>query len=154
MPVPTTGSIAPAFELPASSGEKVSLKHYRGKSVVLYFYPKDDTPGCTIEACEFGKQNSKFEKKDAIVLGVSPDDLKSHGKFIEKFDLPFVLLSDEDQKVCNAYGVWAEKKNFGHVYMGVVRSTFLIGPDGKIKKVWSPVKPVEGHAAEVLAAID
>ena len=146
------GKKAPDFKLPASSGADVSLKHYRGKTVVLYFYPNDDTPGCTVEACEFGKQNAKFAKKDAVVLGISPNSLASHAKFIAKFKLPFVLLADEDHKAALAYGVWAEKSMYGRKFMGIVRSTFLIGPDGKIIKIWPKVK-AEGHAAEVLGEI-
>lgn len=130
----------------------LSLKHYRKQTVVLYFYPNDDTPGCTVEACEFAAQNPKFAKKNAVVLGISPNNLESHAKFIGKFSLPFVLLADENHKVAEKYGAWGEKINFGHKYMGVIRSTFLIGPDGKILKIWPKVK-AEGHAAEVLAAI-
>jgi peroxiredoxin Q/BCP len=146
------GKPAPAFELPGSNGKNVSLNHYRGRQVVLYFYPKDDTEGCTIEACEFGEQAPKFAKKDAVILGVSPDGLESHDKFIKKFDLPFVLLSDEQHKVAERYGVWGEKQMFGNTFMGIHRSTFLIGPDGKIRKIWHKVK-AGGHAAEVFAAI-
>jgi peroxiredoxin Q/BCP len=149
---PQEGKKAPAFTLPGSDGKTHSLKDYAGKAVVLYFYPKDDTPGCTVEACEFGASNVKLEKAGAVVLGVSPDGLKSHGKFIEKFKLPFVLLADEDHAVCEAYGLWVEKNNFGHTYMGVQRATFLI-KDGVVRKAWPKVKP-EGHAAEVLAALN
>jgi len=149
---PAEGKKAPDFKLPASSGGDVSLKHYRGKTVVLYFYPNDDTPGCTTEACEFGAANTKFAKKNAGVLGVSPNGLKSHAKFIEKFKLPFTLLADEDHKAALAYGVWAEKSMYGRKFMGIVRSTFLIGPDGKIIKIWPKVK-APGHAAEVLGEI-
>jgi peroxiredoxin Q/BCP len=149
---PAVGKPAPEFELPASSGGTVSLKHYRNQWVVLYFYPNDDTPGCTVEACEFGKQNEKFSKKDAVVLGVSPNDLESHAKFIKKFGLPFTLLSDVEHKVADRYGVWVEKNNYGKKYWGVQRSTFLIDLEGKILKIWPKVK-AEGHAAEVLAEI-
>ena len=144
------GMKAPEFTLSSSEGKEVSLKDYKGKNrVVLYFYPKDDTPGCTVEACEFRDSIKKFVKSDAVVLGVSPDDLKSHDKFIDKFKLPFVLLSDTDKKVCEAYGVWVKKSMYGREYMGVARSTFLIGKDGKIEKIYEKVKP-EGHAQEVL----
>jgi peroxiredoxin Q/BCP len=146
------GKAAPEFELPASSGATASLKHYRKQWVVLYFYPNDDTPGCTIEACEFGKLNSGFSKKGAVVLGISPNDLRSHEKFIKKFGLPFVLLADLEHKVAETYGVWGEKMNFGRKYWGVLRSTFLIDPQGKIKKIWPKVR-AEGHAAEVLKEI-
>ena len=147
-----TGDKAPAFKLPASSGAEVSLASLKGKAVVLYFYPKDNTPGCTVEACEFGKAHKKLESEDAVVLGVSPDGLASHAKFIAKFKLPFTLLADTDHSVAEAYGVWAEKSMYGKKFMGIVRSTFLIDKAGKLAKVWSKVKP-EGHAAEVLAAL-
>jgi peroxiredoxin Q/BCP len=150
------GGTAPDFALeaygPKGAVGKVSLKHYRPKAVVLYFYPTDDTPGCTIEACEFGKQHPSFEKLDAVVLGVSPDDMKSHEKFSKKFDLPFLLLADEGHAVADSYGVWGEKQNFGKTYMGVIRSTFLIDGKGKIARIWRKVK-AEGHAEAVLAAI-
>ncbi len=150
MPVLKEGAKAPEFTLPSSNGKEISLKDYKGKNrVILYFYPKDDTPGCTVEACEFRDQIKTIEKKDAIVLGVSPDDLKSHDKFIGKFNLPFVLLSDSEKKVCNAYGVWVKKSMYGKEYMGVARTTFIIGKDGKIEKIYEKVKP-EGHAQEVL----
>jgi peroxiredoxin Q/BCP len=146
------GKKAPAFNLPASSGEKISLSALKGKKVVLYFYPKDDTPGCTIEACEFGKAHPKFEERGALVLGVSPDGLESHDKFIEKFSLPFVLLADEGHKVAEKYGVWVEKNNYGKKYWGVQRATFLIDEKGVLEQVWPKVS-AEGHAAEVLKAI-
>jgi peroxiredoxin Q/BCP len=146
------GKKAPAFSLPASNGETVALKDFEGKTVVLYFYPKDDTPGCTKEACDFRDSVTTFTKDDAVVLGVSPDSVKSHGKFIAKFDLPFLLLADEDHAVAEAYGVWAEKSMYGKTYMGVERSTFVIGPDGKVKAIFRKVK-VDGHIDEVLAAV-
>jgi peroxiredoxin Q/BCP len=146
------GKKAPAFSLPASNGETVALKDFVGKTVVLYFYPKDDTPGCTREACDFRDAVKKFTRKDAIVLGVSPDSLRSHDKFIAKFDLPFLLLADEDHKVADAYGTWAEKSMYGKTYMGVERSTFVIGPDGKVKAIFRKVK-VDGHVDEVLEAV-
>jgi len=117
--------------------------------VVLYFYPKDDTPGCTVEACGFRDGIKKIEKLDAVVLGVSPDPVKAHNKFIEKFSLPFLLLADEDKSICKAYGVWVKKSMYGREYMGVARTTFIIGKDGKIEKVYEKVKP-DAHTEEVL----
>ena len=146
------GDVAPKFTVATSGGGKISLADYKGKNVILYFYPKDDTPGCTKEACAFRDEFAQFKKKGAVVLGVSPDSVKSHDKFVEKFKLPFTLLADEDKKIVEAYGVWGEKSFMGRKYLGVYRVTFLIGPDGKIKKIWPLVKPEE-HAAEVLAAL-
>ncbi len=146
------GDKAPAFTVATSGDGKISLADYLGKNVILYFYPKDDTPGCTKEACAFRDCFADFKKAGAVVLGVSPDSVKSHDKFVEKFKLPFTLLADEDKKIVEAYGVWGEKSFMGRKYMGVYRVTFLIGPDGKIKKIWPEVKPEE-HAAEVLAAL-
>ena len=144
------GSKAPDFSLPASNGENVQLKDFKGKKrVVLYFYPKDDTPGCTVEACGFRDKLKPIEAKDTVILGVSPDDVESHNKFIEKFKLPFLLLSDEDKKVCKAYGVWVKKNMYGKEYMGVGRTTFIIGKDGKIEKIFEKVKP-DGHNDEIL----
>ena len=140
---------APEFTLPDQNGENVSLKNYRGKYVVLYFYPRADTPGCTIEACEFRDSYKKVEKTGAVVLGVSPDQPKALKKFEEKYGLPFTLLGDADKKVCDAYGVIKEKNMYGKKVMGVARTTFIIGPDGKVKHIFQKVKP-EGHAAEVL----
>ena len=148
----TVGAQAPAFSAPDQTDKTVSLSDFHGKSVVLYFYPKDDTPGCTVEACSFRDEHAAFQKKGAVVIGVSPDSAKSHGKFIEKFSLPFPLLADEDHKICEAYGVWVEKSMYGKQYMGVERSTFVIGPDGKLKAIYRKVKPAE-HTAEVLAAL-
>jgi peroxiredoxin Q/BCP len=141
---------APEFTLPDQNGKDVSLKDFRGKWVVLYFYPRADTPGCTIEACEFRDSHKKTEKVGAVVLGISPDTPSAQKKFEEKFDLPFTLLGDADKKVCNFYGVIQEKNMYGKKVMGVVRTTFIIGPDGKIKHIFRKVKP-EGHAEEVLA---
>jgi thioredoxin-dependent peroxiredoxin len=146
------GDPAPAFTAATSGGGKISLADYLGKNVILYFYPKDDTPGCTKEACAFRDDFAQFKKKGAVVFGVSPDSVKSHDKFVAKFKLPFTLLADEDKKIVEAYGVWGEKTFMGRKYLGVYRVTFLIGPDGKIKKIWPQVKPEE-HAAEVLAAL-
>ena len=150
MPTLKEGSKAPEFMLSSSEGKEISLKDYKGKSrVVLYFYPKDDTPGCTVEACGFRDHIKKIQGADAVVLGVSPDNKDSHDKFIAKFKLPFTLLSDTDKEVCKAYGVWVEKSMYGKTYMGVARSTFIIGKDGKIAKIYEKVK-AEGHAEEVL----
>ena len=151
MPIPQEGNAAPAFKMPANTGGTVSLADFKGKKrVVLYFYPKDDTPGCTVEACGFRDKIRAIEGMDAVVLGVSPDAADSHNKFIEKFKLPFILLSDEDKKVCNAYGVWVKKSMYGKEYIGVAPTTFIIGKDGRIEKVFEKVKP-EGHTEEVLA---
>ena len=146
------GDPAPDFTVPTNGGGQVSLADFRGKNVILYFYPRDNTPGCTTEACGFRDQFAAFKKKGAVVLGVSTDPVKSHDKFVEKFTLPFTLLADEDQKIVQAYGVWGEKSFMGRKFMGTNRVTFLIGPDGKIKKIWPTVKPAE-HSAEVLAAL-
>ena len=145
------GTTAPAFKTKDANGESVSLKDFRGKKVVLYFYPKDDTPGCTKEACSFRDAFSKFKKQGIAVLGVSPDSEASHKKFTAKYKLPFTLLADTDRAIVEAYGVWGEKKFMGRTYMGVYRTTFLIDEKGKIKKVFDKVKPEE-HAGEVLDA--
>lgn len=146
------GNEAPNFSAATSGGGHASLADFKGKNVILYFYPRDDTPGCTKEACAFRDQFAEFKKKGAVVLGVSIDPVKSHDKFVEKFKLPFPLLADVDKKIVEAYGVWGEKSFMGRKYMGIHRVTFLIGPDGKIKKIWPKVKPDE-HAEEVLAAL-
>ena len=143
------GSQAPAFTLTADDGAKVKLADLQGSPVVLYFYPKDDTPGCTTEACSFRDDYSQFLMKGAVVIGVSPDDAASHGKFRAKFGLPFYLLSDGDHKIASLYDAWGEKKLYGKSYEGIIRSTFVIGEDGKVVKAFSKVKP-EGHAQEVL----
>ena len=145
------GTIAPAFKTTDQNGETVSLKDLRGQKVVLYFYPKDDTPGCTKEACSFRDAFSKYKKKGIAIFGVSPNTEKSHQKFIAKFNLPFTLLVDTDHAIADAYGVWGEKKFMGRTYMGIHRTTFLIDEKGKIKKVFEKVKP-EDHADEVLGA--
>ncbi len=147
------GDPAPEFTAATSGGGKVSLADYKGRNVILYFYPKDDTPGCTKEACGFRDGFADFKKRGAVILGVSTDSGKSHDKFVEKYKLPFVLLADEDKKIVEAYGVWGEKTFMGRKYLGTLRVTFLIGPDGHIKRIWRQVKPDE-HAAEVLAALD
>ncbi len=146
------GQKAPLFELPDQDGTRVALKNFKGKWVVLYFYPKDSTPGCTIEAIDFTKQLPKFKKAGVTVLGCSPDSEKSHCSFIEKQKLKITLLSDPEKEVIRKYGVWGKKKFMGREFMGVIRSTFLISPDGKIVYVWSPVK-VNGHADDVLAKV-
>ncbi len=147
------GKKAPAFTLPDSDGNKVSLKDFKGKKVVLYFYPKDNTSGCTKEACSFRDNLPDFKKLEAVILGVSPDSQKSHQKFRDKYELPFTLLSDEDKTVLEKYGVWQEKKMYGKSYMGVVRTTYVIDEDGKILKVFPKVK-VDGHTEEVLKVIE
>ena len=146
------GDKAPAFTAQSSGGGKVSLNEFLGRHVVLFFYPKDDTPGCTKEVCAFRDEHAQFEEADAVVLGVSCDSVAKHDKFTSKFDLPFLLLSDEDQTIVNAYGSWGPKKFMGKEYEGIHRISFLIDPQGKIQKIWPKVKPEE-HAAEVLAAI-
>ncbi len=143
---------APDFSLPDETGQVRSLAEFRGKPVVLYFYPKDDTPGCTTEACNFRDDYHVYAENGVVILGVSPDSAKSHTRVKNKFNLPFPLLADEDHKVCEAYGVWGLKKMYGKEYNGVFRTTFLIGPDGKILKVFENVKP-DGHSVEVLAAL-
>jgi thioredoxin-dependent peroxiredoxin len=146
------GDPAPTFTALTQDGAKISLSDFKGRSVVLYFYPRDDTPGCTKEACAFRDEFAAFKKKGAVVLGVSVDPVKSHAKFVEKYKLPFTLLADEDKRIVQAYGVWGQKSFLGRKYLGTHRVTFLIGPDGTIKQVWPKVKPAE-HAREVLAAI-
>ena len=145
------GKLAPAFSLTNDAGKKVSLKDFRGKRVILYFYPKDDTPGCTTQACAFRDAEADFSKADAVVLGVSKDDVKSHQKFKTKYKLNFPLLAD-DAGVTEAYGVWKEKNMYGRKYMGIERSTFLIGEDGKVRAEWRKVG-VPGHADEVIKAL-
>ncbi len=145
---PAAGDLAPAFTLPADDGSTVSLKDFTGRTVVLYWYPKDDTSGCTIEACEFRDLFPRFTKGDAVILGASPDSVESH----VKYDLPFILLADEDHAVAERYGVWVEKSMYGRKYWGVERTTFIIGPDGRVTHVFEKVKAA-GHAAEVEAAL-
>jgi peroxiredoxin Q/BCP len=145
------GSEAPNFTLDSDAGEAVTLSALRGKRVVLYFYPKDDTPGCTVQACDFRDALPRFDGVEAVVLGVSPDSVASHAKFRAKFDLNFPLLADEDHAVAQAYGVWTEKKMYGRTYMGIERSTFLIDEEGRIVEAWRKVKP-QGHT-EMLAQL-
>jgi thioredoxin-dependent peroxiredoxin len=142
-------SAAPEMRLEASTGKKVALKDLRGSWVVVYFYPKDDTPGCTREACSFRDNHKRLEALGAVVLGVSPDDLKAHDKFIAKYNLPFTLLADPDHEAAKKFGVWKEKNMYGKKVMGIERSTFLIDPDGNIRKAWRKVK-VENHVDEVM----
>ena len=150
--MPELNDIAPEFSLPSTSGKTVSLKDLRGKKVILYFYPKDDTPGCTTEACDFRDNLVRLKSRSAIVLGISKDSLPSHSKFRAKYELPFDLLSDEGNAVAKAYGAYGQKLMYGKQVEGTIRSTFLIDDKGKIVAKWSPVK-VEGHVAEVLAAL-
>ncbi len=146
------GSKAPEIQLATDSGEPFSLSSLKGKQVVLFFYPKASTPGCTTEACEFTAADSKFGKKNAVILGISPDPVSAQAKFKTKYGMPFTLLADTDHAVAEAYGVWKEKSLYGKKYFGVERTTFLIGEDGKIRKIFEKVKPA-GHAEEVLAAL-
>jgi thioredoxin-dependent peroxiredoxin len=146
------GDKAPNFSLPDQNGQTVSLKSLKGKQVVLYFYPKDDTPGCTKEACGFRDSLSAIEKANTVVLGVSMDDAESHQKFIKKYGLPFTLLCDEDGKVSKAYGVYKKKNMYGKTYWGIERSTFIIDETGKLKGLFRKVK-VDGHVGEVQAAL-
>ncbi|HET9911703.1 MAG TPA: thioredoxin-dependent thiol peroxidase [Anaerolineales bacterium] len=151
MPLPA-GIPAPDFELPDDTNTRRKLSDFLGKNVVLYFYPKDDTPGCTKEACNFRDDYSAYEKAGIVILGVSPDDVQSHVKFKKKFQLPFPLLADEDHKVCELYQVWGPKKFMGREYQGVLRTTFLIDENGKIVSVFENVRPAE-HSTEVLSAL-
>lgn len=146
------GQSVPEFTLEASGGQEISLSDYRGKKVVLYFYPKDSTPGCTQEACDFRDSSAAYEQKGAVVLGISPDPVKSHDKFAQKYELSFPLLSDPDHAVAEAFGVWQLKKMYGKEYEGIVRSTFLIDEEGILIKAWNKVK-VKGHTEEVFAAL-
>ncbi len=151
MSMPDVVSMAPDFELRDQSGAAVSLGDLRGNWVVLYFYPKDDTPGCTKEACDFRDNHAAIQATGAVVLGVSGDSEASHTKFTQKYELPFSLLvDDKDHSVARAYGAWGKKMNYGREYEGIIRSTFIIDPEGKVAKVWPRVKP-DSHGAEVLA---
>jgi peroxiredoxin Q/BCP len=144
------GDKAPDFKLKSDSGETFSLKDFKGKKVVLYFYPKDMTSGCTAEACDFRDNTKKIEKKNTVVIGISADSVESHKKFKDKYKLPFTLLSDESKKTLQDYGVWKEKSMYGKKYMGIVRTTFLIDEKGKISKIWDKVN-VNGHVADILS---
>jgi thioredoxin-dependent peroxiredoxin len=147
------GNKAPAFKLKNQDGKTISLTDLKGKKVVLYFYPKDDTPGCTKEACSFRDEFPKFGGLNAVILGVSPDSAESHKKFIAKYKLPFDLLSDENKEVLEKYEVWKEKNNYGKIYMGVERTTYIIDENGMIKKIFNHVK-VEGHSAAIQEALE
>lgn len=148
----SVGDKAPAFTTTDQDGKTVKLSDFKGKQVVLYFYPKDDTPGCTTEACGFRDSHPAIKKKGAVVLGVSKDNAASHQKFIDKFKLPFTLLADEDLSVLKAYDAWGERSMYGRKFMGVLRKTYVIGADGKIKAVFPKVKPA-GHDEEILAVL-
>jgi peroxiredoxin Q/BCP len=152
MPIPQTGGPAPDFQLQDQDGHDVTLSRLRGQHVVLYFYPKDNTPGCTQEACDFRDEHSALKAAGAVVLGVSPDTAASHQKFASKFSLPFPLLVDAGHQVCEAYGVWGEKTLYGRKFLGITRATFLIDPEGRVARVWPKVK-VAGHVQEVLQAL-
>ena len=152
MPELQDGDAAPEISLPTDTGEPFQLSSLKGKNVVLYFYPKADTPGCTKEACSFRDNTQQFTAANTVIVGVSPDGSKEQARFKTKFDLPFTLLADADHAAAEAYGVWKEKSMYGRKYMGVDRTTFVIDPEGKIKKIFPKVK-VDGHAAEVLAAV-
>ena len=153
MSLPAVGDAAPEVALPDETGTIRRLSEQRGRWTVLYFYPTDDTPGCTVEACEFRDNNEIIKERGADVWGISPQGASSKRAFREKFGLPFNLLADEGHHIADTYGTWVEKKNYGKTYWGTARSTFLIDPDGRIARVWPKVKP-EGHAADVLAALD
>jgi peroxiredoxin Q/BCP len=153
MSMVSVGKSAPAFSLDTDAGERLSLKDLKGRPVVLYFYPKDDTPGCTVEACEFRDAFPRFKGTKAVILGISPDSVASHVKFKKKFDLPFTLLADPDHAVAEKYGVWQKKSMYGRTYMGIARTTFVIDKDGKVAQVFEKVKP-KGHAEAVEQAID
>lgn len=151
MPI-AAGQLAPDFTLPTDTGDTLTLSSLRGQWVVLYGYPKDDTSGCTTQACEFRDLFPRFDKKKAVILGISPDSVKSHVKFKTKYELPFTLVADEDKVALQAYDIWKEKSMYGKKYMGVERTTFVIDPTGQIVKVFEKVKPA-GHAEEVMAVI-
>jgi peroxiredoxin Q/BCP len=153
MSTPSVGDQAPPIALPDETGTIHDLADQRGRWTILYFYPKDDTPGCTVEACEFRDANATLVERGADVWGISPQGAPSKRHFREKFELPFTLLADEQHEVAEAYGSWVEKQNYGRTYMGTARRTFLVDPDGRVARVWPKVKP-EGHAAEVMAALD
>jgi thioredoxin-dependent peroxiredoxin len=146
------GDLAPDFTAPTSGGGKITLSDLRGKNVILYFYPKDNTPGCTKEACAFRDDFEDFRKQGAVILGVSTDSAKKHDHFAAKYQLPFTLVADDDKKIVQAYGVWGPRKFMGIPYVGTGRVTFLIGPDGRIKKIWDKVKPA-AHSREILEAL-
>ncbi len=146
------GKNAPDFKLLANNRQSFTLKKFKGKNIVLFFYPKDNTPGCTVEACGFRDSFKEIEKSGAVILGISPDSVKSHENFINKFKLPFPLLADDEKQTCKDYGVWVEKSMYGKKYMGVARTTFIIDKKGKITKIFEKVKP-QGHNAEVVEVL-
>ena len=146
------GNMAPVFETDIDGGETIRLSDFRGKKVVIYFYPKDNTPGCTKESCEFRDSHSEFIGEDCVILGVSRDSVRSHDNFRSKYDLPFRLVSDSDGGICESYSVWVQKKNYGREYMGIERSTFLIDSDGVIRNIWRNVR-VNGHVDTVLESV-
>ncbi|MEC7882825.1 MAG: thioredoxin-dependent thiol peroxidase [Verrucomicrobiota bacterium] len=147
------GDAAPEFTAPTNGGGEISLSQFRGQKVVLYFYPKDNTPGCNKEACGFRDLHNEINAKNAVILGVSADSVAKHDKFIDKFELPFKLIADEDKNICKTYGVWGQKKFMGRTFLGINRQTFLIDADGVIQKIWPKVKVAE-HAQEVLDALE
>jgi len=149
----TAGTEAPSFELLDGQGNLHKLSDYAGQTIVIYFYPKDDTPGCTKEACSFRDNYKAYKDAGIEILGISPDEVKSHKKFSEKYELPFILLSDPEHQICEAYGVWGLKKSFGREYEGIYRTTFIVGPKGNIKHVFEKVKPAD-HSQEVLQAVN
>lgn len=151
--MPQTGDKAPDFDCPDQDGKKISLKQFNGKTVILYFYPKDNTPGCTKQACSLRDRFSTFKKKNVVIIGISKDSQKSHQSFIEKNDLPFILLSDSDKKVQEAYGVWQEKILYGRRFMSTIRTTFILGPDQKISYVFDKID-CENHAGEILEKLE
>ena len=153
MAIPRVGDVAPDFTLPDETGTPHRLSEQRGRWVVVYFYPKDDTAGCTAEACEFRDANDEILARDAVVWGISPQGASSKARFRQKFGLPFDLLADEDHAVADAYGSWVEKKYLGKAFWGTARRTFLVDPEGRVARVWEQVKP-QGHAAEIVAALD
>lgn len=153
MKTPTVGSAAPDFTLEDQDSVSHTLSQYAGKYVLVYFYPKDDTPGCTKEACSLGEYMPDFSKSEAVILGISADTVKSHKKFAEKYGLPFTLLADPEKKAISAYGVWGKKKFMGREYEGIFRNSYLVAPDGTIAKIYEGVKP-EKHAQEVLADLE
>lgn len=148
------GSAAPAFSLPDQDEKTHSLSDYSGKYVIIYFYPRDNTPGCTKEACTFRDNIKSFTDKDCVIFGISKDSAKSHTNFISKYDLPFTLLTDADGSMMEEYDAWGEKNNYGKKYMGIIRSTVLIGPDGKVVKHWAKVRKAETHPLEVLEVLN
>jgi peroxiredoxin Q/BCP len=152
MATPKEGAAAPEIQLETDSGQPFRLSNLKGKTVIVYFYPKSNTPGCTVEACEFRDSGKKFDKENAVVVGISPDPVKAQASFKTKYGLSFTLLADPDHKAAEAYGVWQEKSMYGRKYFGVARTTFVVSPDGKIKKIFEKVKPA-GHADQVLAAL-